>query len=50
MEAEAAFKPNSFHVKLFNKNKNVFGEDVELKPVRNFIILENCPRTRIEHL
>lgn len=33
LEAEAKFRPNSFHTNLFNKNSKVFGEDVELKAV-----------------
>lgn len=37
LEAEAKFKPNSFHPNKFNKDIKVYGEDVELKEVHLII-------------
>jgi hypothetical protein len=37
LEGEQAFRPNSFCPKVFNKDKLVYGEDVELKAVNLFL-------------
>lgn len=47
LEAEAKFRPNSFHHTVFNIDKKIYGEDVELKHVNVSLILESAQKYQI---
>ena len=50
LEGEAKFRPNSFHHTVFNNDKKIYGEDVELKHVNLFLAIESAQGNKIQYI